>query len=80
IADIVNGYASARFGGPVAGAKDSQEVVIQKPRTADLTLLMADIENLIVETVAAFLVAGFIENRACLVGVKFGELARVCLV
>jgi flagellar P-ring protein precursor FlgI len=50
IADIVNGYAKARFGGPVAEAKDSQEVVIEKPREADLTRLMADIENLVVET------------------------------
>ena len=50
IADVVNGYASARFGGPVAEAKDAQEVIVQKPRTADLTRLMADLENLIVET------------------------------
>jgi flagellar P-ring protein FlgI len=50
IADVVNGYASARFGGPVAEAKDAQEVIVQKPRTADLTRLMADLENLVVET------------------------------
>jgi flagellar P-ring protein precursor FlgI len=49
-ADVVNGYASRRFGGPVAEAKDAQEVVVQKPREADLTRLMADIENLAVET------------------------------
>lgn len=50
IADVVNGYAAARFGGPVAEARDAQEVVVQKPRVADLTRLMADIENLVVET------------------------------
>ncbi len=50
IADVVNNYARNTFGGPIAEARDSQEVVIQKPREADLTRLMADIENLIVET------------------------------
>ncbi|APO73551.1 flagellar basal body P-ring protein FlgI [Rhizobium etli 8C-3] len=50
IADVVNGYAAARFGGPVAEARDAQEVIVQKPRAADLTRLMADIENLVVET------------------------------
>jgi flagellar P-ring protein FlgI len=46
----INNYAAATYGGPIAEARDSQEVVIQKPRTADLTQLMADIENLVVET------------------------------
>ena len=46
ISDVVNRYASARFGGPVAEPKDAQEVIVQKPREADLTRLMADIENL----------------------------------
>ncbi len=50
IADTVNRYASSTFGGAIAEARDSQEVIIQKPREADLTRLMADIENLIVET------------------------------
>ncbi|NLS02388.1 flagellar basal body P-ring protein FlgI [Rhizobium sp. P32RR-XVIII] len=50
ISDVVNRYASARFGGPVAEPKDAQEVVVQKPREADLTRLMADIENLAVDT------------------------------
>jgi len=50
IADTVNAYAKASYGAPIAEARDSQEVVIQKPRTADLTRLMADIENLVVET------------------------------
>jgi len=50
IADVVNGYASSRFGGPVAEAKDAQEVIVQKPRQADLTRLIADLENLVVET------------------------------
>ena len=50
IADIINAYGKSTYGGPIAEARDSQEVVIQKPRTADLTRLMADIENLIVAT------------------------------
>ncbi|HBF30418.1 flagellar basal body P-ring protein FlgI [Rhizobium sp.] len=46
----INNYAAATYGAPIAEARDSQEVVIQKPRTADLTQLMADIENLVVDT------------------------------
>jgi flagellar P-ring protein precursor FlgI len=34
----------------IAEARDSQEVVIDKPKMADLTRLMAEIENLVVET------------------------------
>ncbi|POO56607.1 flagellar biosynthesis protein FlgI [Agrobacterium rosae] len=50
IADAINGYARTAFGEPIAEARDSQVVFIQKPRTADLTRLMASIENLSVET------------------------------
>lgn len=50
IADTVNQFTAQRYGGPVAEPRDSQEVVIQKPREADLTRLMAEIENLVVET------------------------------
>jgi flagellar P-ring protein precursor FlgI len=50
IADTVNAYATSRFGAPIAEAKDSQEVAIDKPKMADLTRLMADIENLEVQT------------------------------
>jgi flagellar P-ring protein FlgI len=50
IADAINGYARTAFGEPIAEARDSQVVFIQKPRTADLTRLMASIENLAVET------------------------------
>jgi flagellar P-ring protein precursor FlgI len=50
IADTVNAYATSRFGAPIAEAKDSQEVSIDKPKMADLTRLMADIENLQVQT------------------------------
>ena len=50
IADTVNAYAASRFGGPIAEAKDSQEVAIDKPKMADLTRLMADLENLEVQT------------------------------
>lgn len=50
VSDIVNSFATRRYGGPIAEPRDSQEVVIEKPRSADLTRLMAEIENLVVET------------------------------
>ncbi len=50
IADIVNNYAAQRYGAPIAEPRDSQEVIVQKPKTADLTRLMAEIENLVVDT------------------------------
>lgn len=50
VADAINSYARSSFGEPIADARDSQVVFIQKPRTADLTRLMANIENLAVET------------------------------
>jgi flagellar P-ring protein precursor FlgI len=50
IADTVNAYASRRYGAPIAESRDSQEVVVSKPKTADLARLMAEIENLQVET------------------------------
>jgi flagellar P-ring protein precursor FlgI len=50
VADTINAYAAANYGAPIAEARDSQEVVVQKPRTADLARLMADIENLVVAT------------------------------
>nr|WP_139310544.1 flagellar basal body P-ring protein FlgI [Allorhizobium taibaishanense] len=46
----INSYAASTYGAPIAEARDSQEVIVQKPRTADLAQLMADIENLVVET------------------------------
>ena len=48
--DVINLYAKQKYGGPIAEAKDAEEVVIEKPKTADLTRLMADIENLVIET------------------------------
>ncbi len=50
LADAVNMFASRRYGGPIAEARDSQTVVIQKPKKADLTRLMAEVENLVIET------------------------------
>lgn len=50
IADVVNAYSRRTYGGPIAEARDSQEVAVAKPGSADLTRLMADIENLLVET------------------------------
>ncbi|MCB5202650.1 flagellar basal body P-ring protein FlgI [Neorhizobium sp. T786] len=50
MADAVNAFAGRRYGGPIAEARDGQEVVVQKPKAADLTRLMAEIENLVVQT------------------------------
>lgn len=50
IADTVNAFSSSRFGSRIADAKDSQEVAIVRPQSADLTRLMADLENLQVQT------------------------------
>ncbi|MDQ0456988.1 flagellar basal body P-ring protein FlgI [Rhizobium paknamense] len=50
MAKRINAYSQTAFGTRIAEARDSQEVVVQKPGPADLTQLMADIENLIVET------------------------------
>ncbi|WP_117190956.1 flagellar basal body P-ring protein FlgI [Rhizobium terrae] len=50
VSDIVNSFAARRYGGPIAEPRDSQEVVVQKPKSADLARLMAEIENLVVET------------------------------
>jgi flagellar P-ring protein FlgI len=50
VSDVVNAFASRRYGGPIAETRDSQEVVVAKPKSADLARLMAEIENLVVET------------------------------
>ncbi|MCD1265957.1 flagellar basal body P-ring protein FlgI [Shinella sumterensis] len=50
MADAINRYAAAQYGGPIAESRDSQSVYIAKPKMADLARLMADIENLVVET------------------------------
>ena len=50
MADAVNVFAGQRYGGPIAEARDTQEVIIQKPKAADLTRLMAEVENLVVQT------------------------------
>lgn len=50
VSDVVNSYAARRYGGPIAETRDSQEVVVAKPKSADLARLMAEIENLVVET------------------------------
>jgi flagellar P-ring protein FlgI len=48
--DVINNFAAGAYGGRIASVNDSQEVVIEKPRAADLARLMAEIENLAVET------------------------------
>jgi flagellar P-ring protein precursor FlgI len=50
MAAAINRYGKTQFGGNIAEARDSQAVVIDKPKMADLSRLMADIENLVVET------------------------------
>ncbi len=50
MADAINRYASAQYGNPIAESRDSQSVYIAKPKMADLARLMADIENLVIET------------------------------
>ncbi len=50
LANTVNRYATKKYGAPIAEARDSQEIAVQKPKTADLAGLMAEIENLEVET------------------------------
>ena len=50
MADAINRYAAAQYGSPIAESRDSQSVYIAKPKMADLARLMADIENLVVET------------------------------
>jgi len=50
MAEAINRYATTQFGGRIAEARDSQSVVVDKPKMADLARLMADIENLVIET------------------------------
>ena len=50
MAAAINRYGKAQFGGNIADAQDSQTVVISKPKMADISRLMADIENLVIET------------------------------
>lgn len=50
MAAAINKYASQQYGGRIAEARDSQSVLVEKPKMADLARLMADIENLVIET------------------------------
>lgn len=50
MADAINRYAAAQYGAPIAESRDSQSVYIARPKMADLARLMADIENIVVET------------------------------
>ncbi|NHT74323.1 flagellar basal body P-ring protein FlgI [Rhizobiaceae bacterium CRRU44] len=50
MAAAINRYGRGQFGGQIAEARDSQTVVIDKPKMADLARLMADVENLVIET------------------------------
>lgn len=50
MADAINRYAGTRYGGRIAEARDSQSVLVQKPKRADLARLMAEVENLVIET------------------------------
>jgi flagellar P-ring protein precursor FlgI len=48
--DAINIFARSAYGGSIASVNDSQEVVVEKPKRADLARLMAEIENLTIET------------------------------
>ncbi|QRM54233.1 flagellar basal body P-ring protein FlgI [Sinorhizobium sp. BG8] len=50
MADAINRYGAAQYGGRLAEARDSQAVYVRKPAAADLARLMAEVENLIIET------------------------------
>ena len=49
MSDAINAYAATLYGGRIASVNDNQEVIVEKPRNADLARLMAEIENLTVE-------------------------------
>ena len=50
MADVINAYSEARYGGAIAEARDSTTVAVRKPAKADLARLMAELEGLVVET------------------------------
>lgn len=50
MADVINAYSEARYGRPIAKARDSTTVAVRKPDAADLARLTAEIEGLVVET------------------------------
>ncbi|MFB2549665.1 flagellar basal body P-ring protein FlgI [Ensifer soli] len=50
MAEAINRYAATQFGRRISEARDSQSVVVEKPQGIDLARLMADVENLVVET------------------------------
>ncbi|MDB5526132.1 MAG: flgI [Rhizobium sp.] len=48
--DAINSFSQDTYGGPIATVNDNQEVVVEKPKRADLARLMAEIENLVIDT------------------------------
>ncbi|MDX3926381.1 MAG: flagellar basal body P-ring protein FlgI [Shinella sp.] len=50
MADAINRYSGAQYGTAIAEARDSQAIHVARPKRADLARLMADIENLVIET------------------------------
>lgn len=50
VADVINSFSTSTYRMPIAEARDSQVVSVQKPPQEDLARLMARIENLAVET------------------------------
>lgn len=50
IADAINRYGAAHYGQAIADARNSAVVTVRRPKTADLTRLMARIEDLVVPT------------------------------
>ncbi len=50
IADAINRFGAARYHEPLANAQNASVVTVRRPRAADLTRLMAHIEDLVVRT------------------------------
>jgi flagellar P-ring protein precursor FlgI len=50
MADVINAFSEARYGTPIAEARDSTTVAVRKPPRADLARLTAELEGLVVET------------------------------
>jgi flagellar P-ring protein precursor FlgI len=48
--DAINKFATVTYGAPIATVNDSQEVMVEKPKRADLARLMAELENLVIDT------------------------------
>ena len=48
VADVINQYASQRFGKPVASEQDSRSIIVRKPKGISTARFVAELENLLV--------------------------------